>query len=322
MNREQQDYVWHKCLPKEYREEVKKNYRQCLNELWYVSSYFRGRMRMLRELFGERNLTSDADEKGVDIAKLDKMLNEALEKETADSLKEWMDSKREPMFKEGEEVRWRNKIVKIDAILNRGKYFAYNIFTRDGNRYCIAESDLEPYIESKDNEGKKAMKMKPIESKVSVYLATAEEDEEFRSLLHENGFKWGSGQSLKDRSYWSEGHEYRNTCCLYPRKIVTYCGAKTPNTLTFSEFKEQYFEAEPEETSRTKESCCSDHPVVKSEMVDSIIKDSFRNERRLNIATQILSGIVASSKPCKHPVKRAIELTDALIDECEKGGKS
>lgn len=53
---------------------------------------------------------------------------------------------------------------------------------------------------------------------------------------------------------------------------------------------------------------------------DTILKDSFRNERRLNIAVQILSGIVASSKPCKHPIKRALELTDALIGECEKGG--
>lgn len=53
---------------------------------------------------------------------------------------------------------------------------------------------------------------------------------------------------------------------------------------------------------------------------DNILKDSFQNERRLNIAAQILGGIVASGKPCRQPVKRALELTDALIAECEKGG--
>lgn len=51
-----------------------------------------------------------------------------------------------------------------------------------------------------------------------------------------------------------------------------------------------------------------------------ILKGSFLKERRLNIATQILSGIVASDKPYRHPVKRAIELADALITECEKKG--
>ena len=53
---------------------------------------------------------------------------------------------------------------------------------------------------------------------------------------------------------------------------------------------------------------------------DNILKDSFRNERRLNIAAQILSGIVASGKPCRQPVKCALELTDALVAECKKGG--
>lgn len=57
-----------------------------------------------------------------------------------------------------------------------------------------------------------------------------------------------------------------------------------------------------------------------AEHFNTILKDSFQNERRLNIAAQILSGIVASGKPCRQPVKRVLELTDALIAECEKGG--
>ena len=57
-----------------------------------------------------------------------------------------------------------------------------------------------------------------------------------------------------------------------------------------------------------------------AEHFGTIVKDSFQNERRLNIAAQILSGIVASGKPCRQPVKRVLELTDALIAECKKGG--
>lgn len=39
---------------------------------------------------------------------------------------------------------------------------------------------------------------------------------------------------------------------------------------------------------------------------------------RLHIATQLLAGLLASSKE-KHPVSRAVALADALIAECEKG---
>lgn len=38
-------------------------------------------------------------------------------------------------------------------------------------------------------------------------------------------------------------------------------------------------------------------------------------ERRLNIAATLLSGILAREAPCRHPVKRALELTDTLIAE-------
>lgn len=38
---------------------------------------------------------------------------------------------------------------------------------------------------------------------------------------------------------------------------------------------------------------------------------------RLTIATQIMSGLLASGKE-KHPVKRAVQLTDALMEELSK----
>lgn len=41
---------------------------------------------------------------------------------------------------------------------------------------------------------------------------------------------------------------------------------------------------------------------------------------RLQIATQILSSIVGSPKPVRHPIKHALELADALMAESQKGG--
>lgn len=50
---------------------------------------------------------------------------------------------------------------------------------------------------------------------------------------------------------------------------------------------------------------------------DNILKDSIREHNRLHIATQLLTGLLASGKE-KHLVSRAISLTDALIAECKK----
>lgn len=52
--------------------------------------------------------------------------------------------------------------------------------------------------------------------------------------------------------------------------------------------------------------------------VNNIIKDSFRDHNRLHIASVIMAGLLASGKE-KHPVRRTLELTDALIIECKKG---
>lgn len=53
---------------------------------------------------------------------------------------------------------------------------------------------------------------------------------------------------------------------------------------------------------------------------DNILKDSFSKERRLNIAATILAGIMAGGAQARHPVRRALELADALIIESVKGG--
>lgn len=62
MTTEFQNRAW-SVLPKEFKEGVRKEYRQLLNSTWQLphKGYLRERLRMLRELFGEHNLTSDAE---------------------------------------------------------------------------------------------------------------------------------------------------------------------------------------------------------------------------------------------------------------------
>ena len=52
---------------------------------------------------------------------------------------------------------------------------------------------------------------------------------------------------------------------------------------------------------------------------DNILKGSFNEHNRLHIAAMIMSGLLASGKEKHHPVRRALDLADALIAECEKG---
>ncbi len=73
-----------------------------------------------------------------------------------------------------------------------------------------------------------------------------------------------------------------------------------------------------------------DHIVQDHEMVDTIIKDGFLGERRLNIAAQMMQGLICAplilgcnpNPPAEQLAKTAFRLADALIAEAEKGGKA
>lgn len=93
----------------------------------------------------------------------------------------------------------------------------------------------------------------------------------------------------------------------------------------------------PLESNCTKESCSSDHSVVKDEMIDSIIKEGFRKHNRLYIAAMAMQGILSNQQLLKIAIeiyqeetgspdmyvavaKAAKAQADALIAEAEKGG--
>lgn len=57
--------------------------------------------------------------------------------------------------------------------------------------------------------------------------------------------------------------------------------------------------------------------VDPAKQFDNIIKESFRNHNRLQLAATILAGLLASGKE-KRPVRRALSLADALIKQSDK----
>lgn len=86
------------------------------------------------------------------------------------------------------------------------------------------------------------------------------------------------------------------------------------------------FESDLEPYTEPKE----DHIVQDHEMVDRLIKDGFRDERRLNIAAQMMQGLICvplipgcnPNPPAEQLAQTAFRLADAFIAEAEKGGKA
>lgn len=322
MNKELQDLVW-SILPKEFKEEVKRKFQltdaDCIayeilidlfgyhnltsdaegEEMLCVSrkevirnfkeqvawknhhqssqhdrDIAMGWCNALQFLFGSKCLP---DEDSSNVEKLEK--NGEVEPKPA-----------EPKFKPGDKVlkkdhNYENEGCPYDIFLgyighDKGGYLC----AVEAHGWIMHESDLEPYNEPEEE----VSKMKPIESKVRVYLVTKEEDEEFRQLLHKNGFEWNTGESLIDNSVWSFDKEESKIHNIYPNKIVTYSGDITPNILSFYKFKKQYFEENANLSQET--SNCDNH-------FDNIFKDSFAKERRLNIAAMIIQGIMANPNP-------------------------
>lgn len=242
----------------------------------------------------------------------------------------------EPKFKIGDKVRVKFNAKELHSNPDPSKNIYYWQTTRDkylGKVFKITDIwksgtitlntaevmfwepfDLEPYTEPKNE----VVKMKPIKSYVSVYLATKEEDEEFRTLLYENGFMWSSGTALISLSNWDSDHKASQIHFVYHDKTVTYLGERTEETLTFTEFKKRYF---GEDVNLSQETVNCD------KQFDTILKNDFRDHNRLHIAAMIAQGIMANSNPqmvdtnVERVVDLAILTADTLIAKCEKGGE-
>lgn len=308
-----QRIAWN-CLPKEFKEEVKKEY--LIHHESGDMKYSYGYSDALTDFFGEHNLISDAEGEEMLMAPRSKIMKEHAEAKSKMDNDWWrgymialqelfgpkcLPDEAQPKQKDcdnpladKEDCKWRN----------------------DGKCAFDSACYFEPLNpqEPQSAEPKEVTKMKPIESKVSVYLATKEEDKEFRMLLHKNGFRWNANTPLINLTCWVPDFEDSKIHFIHPDKTVTYYGNKTSNTLTFSEFKKRYFE----NVNLSQEpSNCDKH-------FDNILKDSFSKERRLNIAAMIMASMMQDARwgdKYSHIANMACAAADALIAEADKGGQ-
>ena len=269
----------------------------------YIESVYEhadGVTMALDDLFGSKCLLDNVDSLRNNVDSLSQKSPENCDKENHISTDD--NKQAEPKFKVGDIVRFKYCCTphQIDGFKILNGVILYYV-----GEVWAEESDLEPYTEPEE-----VARIKPIESEISVYLATKEEDEEFRLLLHENGFKWNDGESLINSSMWRYYGEGTKIHFIHPDKTVTFCGKKTSNTLAFSKFKKQYFEEPSNAESAVSCPKSVENLRIASEeshlrnlsqetencdiQLDNILKDSFRNERRLNIATTIMAGVMAN----------------------------
>ena len=351
MTQELQDYVW-ACLPKEFKEGVKK---------MYCTPGHRAEVyTLLQNLFGAGNLTSDAEgeelltvsrkqvqelyskfQHSFDNVVSDNLIGHYTAKmgvlkalfgskclpDNIDSSEPNVDSSHGsveslepkpagPKYHPGQKVRYNGYVYEVEGLVGKNRY------ALKGLNFDLDEDMIEPYNEPE----KESTKKKPIESKVSVYLATKKEDEEFRMLLHENGFTWNTSTPLINLTCWNSLFEGNKIHYVHPDKTVTYCGEKTSNTLTFSEFKKQYFEEETSPNVNNSdidiaELVAKGYVVDPAKQFDAILKDGFSKERRLNIAAQMMQGLICAplvpgidpNPPAEQLAQTAFRLADALL---------
>ena len=163
MDRTTQDLAWG-CLPREFREEVKKEWRHTDSNTT---------KRTLEDLYGLHNLTSDAEGEEMLIVPRSKVQelfdtgdkyscstlaalfgSKCLPDETKDgTMDETKEPKpAEPKFKAGNRVIYKNT-GKVKIVVNITQDGRYVVASPDGKSpYFAQESDLEPYTESKNKD--------------------------------------------------------------------------------------------------------------------------------------------------------------------------
>lgn len=375
MDKTLQALAW-SVLPKEFKEEVKDDYKELVSVLDYFQNkislnneecdrcdLIREKRAIYNKYFGHHNLTSDAEgEEMLTCEKsrvqqqykratqlkddsdpkwelvgdqMERVLiglfgskclpdNVATSEPNVDSSHGNVDSLEpkpaEPKFRVGDKVTVTAKSVSLyprpGIIAGQteipGQWVVLVEMASGTFPYNLGESELEPYTDL----GKEVVKMRLTTSKVSVYLATKEEDEEFRLLLHENGFRWISGDPLINNAYWNSYTEESKIYYFYPDKTVTYWGDKTSETLTFSEFKKQFFEEKPRKLSQETANC--DYPVpdrlhIAAMAMQALLSNADRMKMYEDIASYPLSDNLT-----RIVARNALRYADALVAEAHK----
>ena len=285
MNKELQDHVWKHCLPKEFKEEVKKYYRTLHEQykdydgLNFVNAKAKVKERVvtLQYFFGEHNLTSDAE------GEEDEMLYVS-----------------------------RKQVQEI-----------YSQNQKEIHRECVSSSDKDCY--ETVNEVLKTLfgsKCLPDE-KQSAKSAHCSEPKP-----SEPKFKVGDKVRYKEfvgTVYQIEETDYviRNLAggdligWLKESDLAPYTGSKNEYSerIHAESVQESRIASEESHLRNLSQSMsnCDKH-------FDTILKDSFSKERRLNIAASIAAGWLAchGMTTPETIAMDALAVADALIIEVKK----
>lgn len=315
MNKELIDHVWKHCLPKEFKEEVKKIYYNFLIKST-ISQYDSGIMETLVSLFGIHNLTSDAEGE-------DEMLYV---------------SRKEVIRNFKEQVAWKNhhQSSQHDRDIAMGWCNALQFLF--GSK-CLPDEDSSN-VEKLEKNGE--VEPKPAEPKYR----------KGDKVLYKGRVKVVISEMMPNRYYRIALPNNQSPICKHESDLEPYT---EPNTKPFKvgdkvRYKEVYtiediekdgialvdsdFLVDPEDLELYEESKEDKAEEIAEKAIkpvekyfDSILKDSFAKERRLNIAAMVMQGIMANPNPqmVEMDVHRvadlAILMADTLIAECGKGDK-
>lgn len=304
MKKELQDYVWHKCcLPKEFKEEVKKLYTDALDasnsphepddRKW--GNY---RVALLEKLFGIHNLTSDADG--------EEMLTVSRKKV-------------QEMYAFNEDILFLDSPHKGARLL---KAKLHELFGSkclpDDTKDDAMGGAKEPNVDSsKPNVDSSHDNVDSSRGNVDSLEPNPDGLNEDNFAKSEPKFKVGDIVTHKNSP-----HIWRCVTAIMSDGTYVLDGE-------IYDVEESHLEpyTEPEE----------DHIEENLEMVkdfDNILKDSFREHNRLQIAAMAMHGILANSdevyraETCTEAkqtpqaiAKYALACANALIAECERADK-
>lgn len=297
MNKELSDKAW-ACLPKEFKEGVKKDYKICSEGCRVVSAgaekcELRGCYRELEELFGHHNLTSDEEGEEMLCVK-------------ASTVRE--------MYALNENILYLDSTHK-GAILLKKKLT--DLF---GSK-CLPEElneDNFTRTESKPSEPKFK-----IGDKVRVKFNAKE--------LHSNP------DPLKKIYYWQTTRD-KYLGKVFKITDIWKSGTITLNTAEVMFWEPFDLEpyTEPKDEGTRQEQYVPKNAKSGTHSFNHTLKDDFRDHNRLHIAAMAMQGIlsnadrmkkyeyVATEPPCDElavvVARNALRYADVLIAKCKKGG--
>lgn len=290
MKTEQQNEIW-ALLPKEFKEEVKNLYRYCS---CMKDRYELGAMDTLEITFGKHNLASDAEE--------EEMLYVS-RKEAQGLFRACNEHKHECLIY-GDSADYFDGEINVLTILFGSKCLPDNVDSLSQNP--AENCDKANHISTDDN--------KPAEPKFKL-------GDKVKHIAHPHD----SGiYRIDDIKKSSDGFIY------HIQGLIGISNVKEFDLELYTEPEEKTSPNVNRSDINIDELVTKGYVVDPAKQFDPILKDSFRNERRLNIAATITAGVMANPNIIKSRsdlrafsdewlASRSLGLADALIAECEKG---